>query len=411
MNKIVRTKPYIPEADKVEIMNRFQDILDTGMFIQGKYVAELEELVANYCGVKHAVATNSGATALEVMLRADGLSNSKVLVPTQTFVASVSAIVRSGNIPVISEINTDTQCIDLEIVKKYHTTHDISAVMLVHMAGVITPDIEEIEAYCAEHNISVYGDASHAMGSAIGNRMAGSFGTAEAFSLFATKIVTTGEGGIITTNDDYLAESARLLRNHGCTRHEPPEPIYTGLDYGVNCTEVSSNYRMPELCAAVGVSQMKRVDEFIDKRNILAKRYYNNLKKYDLILPNPNVEHQRMSWWQYIVVLPEDKTHRSSDETMKDAYRLLEGEYVPTPREEICLILRENGVPTANAYFPPCHYQEAFEEYIHDADWPVHYFKTEDLLFSHIALPMYVEMTLDQVDEVCYQLLKAVYEK
>ena len=116
--KLYRAKPFFPEEDKEWIKDQWNKILDTGMFIQGKHVTELENQFASYVGTRHAVATNSGATALEVALRATGIENKKFLVPTQTFVASVSAIIRSNNIPVITDINPQTQCLDLDIIKR-----------------------------------------------------------------------------------------------------------------------------------------------------------------------------------------------------------------------------------------------------------------------------------------------------
>ena len=116
--KLYRAKPCIPQEDKPYIQDAWSNILDTGMFIQGKYVTEFENLFAEYCGTKYAIATNSGATSLEVMLRASNIEGKKFLVPTQTFVASVSAIVRSNNIPVITDIDPTTQCLNLDIIKE-----------------------------------------------------------------------------------------------------------------------------------------------------------------------------------------------------------------------------------------------------------------------------------------------------
>ena len=139
-----RTKPYIPEEDKDSIMSNWKDVLDTGMFIQGKYVEELESEFATMCNTKYAIATNSGATALEIALRATGIENKKFLVPTQTFVASVSAIIRSNNIPKITDVDLDSQCLNLEIIKE-NIDETVAGVMVVHMAGMITPDYFEIK--------------------------------------------------------------------------------------------------------------------------------------------------------------------------------------------------------------------------------------------------------------------------
>ena len=370
--KLYRAKPFFPEEDKPYITQAWKEILDTGMFIQGKYVSEFENLFAEYCGTKYAIATNSGATALEVALRATGIEGKKFLVPTQTFVASVSAIVRSNNIPVITDINKDTQCLDLETIRA-NVDKDTAGIMWVHMSGMIAPDYHEIKAYCDENNLILLEDASHAVGASIDNIKAGNLGLAGCFSLFATKIITSGEGGMITTNDEVFAEQCRVLRNHGSVRNPSEVP---GLDFGVSCTIASSNYRMPEMAAAVGITQIKRADEFVAKRNALAARYAEKLDSSKVNVPiiPDNIT---MTWWQYIV-------------SLKEGCSL-------SDRIEVCRKLSEEyNVPTANAYWPACHEQPAFEEYVKGYEYPV----ADDLLLRHFALPMYYEMTLEQVDYV-----------
>lgn len=372
MNKLLRSKPYIPESDVPEIMLQLEEVIRSGMFIQGKYVSRLEKMFAEYCGTKYAVATNSGATALEVALRATGVEGKKIIVPTQTFVASVSAIVRSNNIPVIVDVEEDTQSLSARIIKE-NLTGDVFAVMWIHMAGFITPDYYNIKKLCDEQGILLIEDASHAVGASIDGIKAGNLGFAGCFSLFATKIITSGEGGIITTNNHEFAEECKVIRNHGCVRNPAP---YEGIDFGVNCTYASSNYRMPELSAVVGVSQVPRIDEFVLKRNSLATAY-------DLYITNPKVTKPKipsntvMTWWQYIISLP-----------------------VGTKLEErtaLCTeLLKTHGIATANAYWPACHEQPAFLKYIDGQKYDV----TDSLLKRHLALPLYVEMDLEQVKYV-----------
>lgn len=369
--KLYRAKPYIPQEDKETILSEWKNILDTGMFIQGKNVEKLETIVAEYCGVKHAIATSSGGTALEVALMATKIKNKKFIVCTQTFVASISAIIRSGNIPVIVDMNEESQGLSADIISK-HIDTDTAGVMLVHMAGHITSDYKEIQKLCKQNNLLLIEDAAHAMGASIEGNKAGAISDVGCFSFFPTKIVTTGEGGIITTNDDEIAAQARIVRNHGCVRAEAEIP---GLDYGVICTYVSNNFRMQELSAVLGVSQMKRVDEFIDKRNILADRYFSNLKDIkSIICPNEYLtELQTHSWWQYMITVNKGIN-----------------------RTKLAESLLKEGIPTANAYWPACHDQPALKEYSIN-NYPV----ADDILNRHLALPMYAEMTLEQVDFVC----------
>lgn len=372
MKQLYRAKPFFPQEDHGYILDSWREILNTGMFIQGKYVSEFEKEFALYCGTKHAIATNSGATALEVALRASGIEGKKILVPTQTFVASVSAIIRSNNIPVITDVNPKTQCLDLKNIKE-NLDKDIIGVMLVHMAGLITPDYFELKEFCDANNLIVFEDASHAVGASIDGIKAGNLGLAGCFSLFATKIITSGEGGIITTNDDNFAEQCRILRNHGSVRNDCPIP---GLDYGVTCTYASSNYRMPEMAAVVGLTQVKRIDEFVTKRNQIADRYAEklNTSKIQIIPVNNNTV---MTWWQYIVTLPEGTTLKQ--------------------RTQFCKDLQDKfNIPTANAYWPACHEQPAFSQYVESSQYPV----ADDILNRHLSLPMYFEMDLEQVDYI-----------
>jgi len=370
--KLYRAKPFLPKEDRLWIEQAWREILDTGMFIQGKYVTQFEELFAEYCGTKYAIATNSGATALEVMLRATNVEGRKFLCPTQTFVASVSAIERSNNIPVITDIDPVTQCLSLDIIKD-NVDEYTAGVMWVHMGGRISPDYFEIKKYCEENHLILLEDASHAVGAKIDYVKAGNLGLAGAFSLFATKIITSGEGGMITTNDKGFAERCKVLRNHGCVRNPSPVP---GLDFGVTCSVASSNYRMPEMAAAIGVTQIKRANEFVDKRNILADRYKELLNGDKLEVPNIP-DNTTMTWWQYIVALPKGTTLEQRTKFCED-------------------LLSKYNIPTANAYWPACHEQPAFKEFVGDSTYPV----ADELLLRHLALPMYVEMDLQQVEYV-----------
>ena len=138
--KYYRAKPYIPDSDKEWILGKYKEILDTGGLIQGKYVSQFEDSVATYVGTKHAIAVSSCGVGLEIALRATGITGKKFIVPTQTFVASVSCILRSGNIPIVADVDDKTQCLSLDSIKK-NMGKDVAGIVLVHMAGLITPEI------------------------------------------------------------------------------------------------------------------------------------------------------------------------------------------------------------------------------------------------------------------------------
>lgn len=378
MNKLLRSKPYFPEEDVSKIVTDLEKVVRSGMFIQGKFVTELENKFSEMCGTKFAIATNSGATALEVAIRATGVTGKQIIVPTQTFVASVSAIIRSGNIPVIVDVDEDTHSLSKSIIEKACNTETF-AVMWIHMTGFITPDYYNIKKFCEDRGLYLFEDAAHAVGATIDGISAGNLGYAGCFSLFATKIITSGEGGMITTNHKSFADECRIIRNHGCVRNVEPAG-YEGLDFGVNCTWASSNYRMPELSAVVGLHQMPRVKEFVKKRNDIADVYnkrITNPRISKMVVPTNIVT----PWWQYIISI---KDVPSTD--------------LHLYRTQLCKrLLNEFNIPTANAYWPPCHKQPAFLKYIRSEDkYPV----TDSLLNRHLSLPMYVEMTIEQAEYV-----------
>lgn len=371
MEKIIRSKPCIPPSSRKLIKSRWNDILNSEQFIQGKYVEMFENSFKKYIGTRYAVATNSGASALEVAIRSMGLHGHGIIVGTNTFAASVSAIVRSGNRPIITDINEDDLCMGIEQIRKYDGIPGIGAVMMVHMAGVITKSYKEIVDLCKKNAWYLIEDASHAVGSEIDGIKAGNIGDVGCFSLYASKIITSGEGGMITTNHEELFNNAKILRNHGCVRNDDPND--PGIDYGVTCQIASCNYRMPELSAALGETQVKYIDGFVARRMEIANMYDRLIK--NPIISKPRPDHV-CSFWQYIIVL-------SPDATMS--------------RVEWCRYLRSKGIPTANAYYPACHSQPAFMAYTEGET----YYVANSVLERHIALPMHVELTNEQIEYIC----------
>ena len=388
MDTLYRAKPYLPKESKKEVLDRFDNILSTGGLIQGKYVAEFEELIKNRIWTKNAVATTSCGTGLETVLIASGIKGKKFLVPTQTFAASVNCILRSGNIPIITDVNPDTQCLDFKIIQReVERDKDVAGVVLVTMAGLIPPDILDIEAYCKNIGLFLLTDDAHSFGANYYDeytdniRFAGTFGDAGVFSFYPSKIITTGEGGMITTDNDELAEKCRVVRNHGTVRNDGK---YEGLDYGYTCDMPATNYRMTEFCAALGITQMKYLDEWLEKRNDIADEYERQLNELDWLSTPYRDRMVYQSWWQYICHID---THWD--------------------REEFCKkLLDEYDIPTANAYSPLCHQQKIYEKYLSDFGFE----NAEHMIKNIFSLPMYVELTKDQVEYVCNSIKSLYWE-
>jgi perosamine synthetase len=377
MNTIYRAKPHIPEDSKEWILEKYQEILDTGGLIQGKYVKQFEDEVCQRVGVKNAVATTSCGTGLETVLISSGINNKQFIVPTQTFAASVNCIIRTGNVPLIVDVDSKTQCLSLDIIKD-NMNENVEGVVLVHMSGLIPPDILEIEQFCFDNNLFLVIDEAHSYGSQMYNqyrdevRSAGSFGNAGVFSFYPSKIITTGEGGMITTNDEELAEKCRVVRNHGTDRNDGE---FQGLDYGYTCVEPSTNYRMSEFHAVLGISQNKCVDDFLFRRNHIADLYTKRIDEIDW-LETPYIDDMiYQSWWQYIVKITDERD-----------------------RTQILLkLLNDFNIPTANAYQPLCHQQKIYEKFLSKNNFD----NSEDFIIKIFSLPMYVELKDEQVHYVC----------
>ena len=371
-----RSKPYIPDSDKDWILEKYREILDTRGLIQGKYVSQFEEEVRKYVGTKHAIAVSSCGVGLEITLRATGITGRKFIVPTQTYPASVSCIIRSGNIPIVADVDERTQCLSLDIIKQ-NMSDDVCGVVHVHMTGLITPEMSDIKEYCEDNGLFLLTDDAHSFGSQLydinkDHKMsAGDIGNVGVFSFYPSKIITTAEGGMITTNDDELADKLRILRSHGVVGNDVE---VDGLDYGVRCEIPSSNYRMTEFNAVLGLSQIKHIDEWINRRNEISELYRKNLEDVEWLTLPPYYKSISQTWWQYIVKLDDN-----------------------IDRTNFIKKLMDKGIPTANAYWPACHQQKVFESYVSESGCPT----SDKFLESHFSLPMYVELTDTQVNEIC----------
>ena len=361
--KYFRAKPYIPDSDKEWILEKYKEILDTRGLIQGKYVSQFEEEVRKYVGTKHAIAVSSCGVGLEITLRATGITGRKFIVPTQTYPASVSCIIRSGNIPLVADLDERTQCLSLDIIKQ-NMSDDVCGVGHVHMTGLITPEMSDIKEYCEDNGLFLLTDDAHSFGAQLydinkDHKMsAGDIGNVGVFSFYPSKIITTAEGGMITTNDDELADKLRILRSHGVVGNDVE---VDGLDYGVRCEIPSSNYRMTEFNAVLGLSQIKHIDEWINRRNEISELYRKNLEDVEWLELPLYDELIRQTWWQYIVKL--------------------NGEI---DRTEFLKKLLDKGVQTGNAYWPACNQQEVFKPYVSEFGCPI----ADEFLERHFSLPM-----------------------
>ena len=307
MNIPILRIPFTQE-DKAFIEAGVGKILESGFLTMGKYTQEFEGLFAEFTGTKYAVAVSNGTAALEIILRALEIDGQDVIVPTNTFLATAFAVIHAGNRVVFADSDPATLCLDIEDVKR-RITDTTRAVILVHIGGVITPQIYELQHLCEEKGLYLIEDCAHAHGCSIDGNKAGTLGVAGGFSFFATKVFTTGEGGMITTNDETLYRKAMMIRNHGKN---------PGLSNRMS--EIGHNQRISELTALVGVQQMKKALILIEDRRRAARFYDERLKEISGISALKLPENVFSTYYKYIAYLNEQYDRSQVKRVLKEKY-------------------------------------------------------------------------------------------
>jgi len=271
----------------------------------GKFVTAFEKSFAEFCEVRNAVATNNGTTALHLALVALGIKEGdEVIVPTLTYIASANAVKYCGATPVFVDNDPRTFNIDPKVVERA-ITPKTRAIMPVHLYGQMA-DMDPLIDIAQRHNLLVVEDAAEAIGARYKGRRAGSKGVCATFSFFGNKILTTGEGGIITTDDDRLADRLRILRGQGMD----PQRRYW-------FPEIGYNYRMTNIAAAIGLGQLENIERHLQTRRDLARLYDERLAPLDNLLFRPSVEPwAEHVFWMYTIILS-DNVRPSRDDVMK----------------------------------------------------------------------------------------------
>ncbi|MEV8057727.1 DegT/DnrJ/EryC1/StrS family aminotransferase [Streptomyces antimycoticus] len=266
-------------------------VLRSGQMTQGPMVEQLEQVVAEITGSEHAVAVNSGTAALSLSIQAlDLRPGDEVITSPFTFVATLNAILASGATAVFSDIRPDDFNIDPALLED-RVTERTKVLLPVSLYGQMA-DMVAIDKLATEHGLSIVEDSAQAIGATLHGRPAGSFGVG-CFSLYATKNVTAGEGGVITTDSSEIAERVRLLRNQGMRSR-----------YDYSC--IGGNYRLSDIHAAVGISQIGRLQEFCERRRYNAEKLSNGLQGIaGLVLP-PVMDGCSHVWHQYTVRVTDD---------------------------------------------------------------------------------------------------------
>lgn len=349
------------------VRNGIAEVLQSGYLTMGEKVAQFEKEFAKFTGTRYAVATNSGTSSLEIVLRAIGVQGSTVIVPSNTFIASATAVIHAGGKVIFADCQRENLQLDPEDLKR-KIRGDTKGVMLVHIGGMISPYFNEIKKICDQNGLFLFEDAAHAHGALIDGRKAGTLGVAGSFSFYPTKVITTAEGGMITTNDESIYRNSVILRDHG--KADSSQNIHVEFGY---------NWRFSELHAVLGLQQMAKVDAILVERRKIAKMYDQRLEGVKgtrkLRIP-PNIN---PSYYKYVVFLDDD-----------------------FDREKIKKELKERcGVSlTGEVYSHPCHSQPVFKKY----PWamanepPDTFPQTEYIAERHICLPLYPGLAEEEVD-------------
>jgi len=367
--EIPNARPFFNDEDIDDILNDIRKSLKSGILTLGPNIEKFENQYAKYIGTKHAVTLNSGTSALEVALRYFDVKNKEVIVPTNTFVACANAIIFAGGKPILCDIKAETLCIDPDDLRK-KITPKTKGVIVVHLAGLIPPQMKELQDICSENNLFLIEDAAHAPGAMLDNKKAGSLSDVGCFSFFPTKPMTTGEGGMITTNDSNLADFAKILRHHG-----KEGDVHIRIGY---------NWRMSEIHAILGIYQLKRLDEYIMIRNQIAKKYaegLGNIEGINLISVPSNIVH---SYWKYPIILTSGIEALALQKTLKKKYNIAIG----------------------TLYYPPIHLQPFYRQRFSYKEGMLP--SSEEILKKETCLPMFVGLSEKEIDYVIDSLKKEV---
>jgi len=382
------SSPDLTDAERRAVL----EVLNTPVLSMGEQTLAFEDAVRNFCGASQAIAVNSGTSGLHLCVRAAGIGAGDLVLTTPfSFIASSSVLLYENAVPVFMDVELNTGNIDPSrlaqaaedlakggkaaeawLPRKGATARKPKAILAVDVFGQ-PADYNAITAIAKKNDLVLIEDSCEALGAEYKGKLAGRFGQMGVFAFYPNKQITTGEGGVIVTEDALAADLMRALRNQGRA------PGDTWLQH----TQLGYNYRLPELSAALGRVQMQRLNELLAKREQVAAWYGERLKNIEHV----EVQHlaagtTRMSWFVYVIRL---------------ALRV--------SREKVAMLLAEAGIPT-RPYFAPIHLQPFMMERFgyRPGDFPI----AEDLGRRGLALPFSSVMTEEQVDIVCKELKRAM---
>ncbi len=356
------------ENDDIEAVSK---VIKRGTYwATGPEIGEFEEKLAEFIGTKYALTFNSGTSALHTLLLTYDIKDKEVIVPSFTFIATANAVVLAGGKPVFAESESETFGLDAEDVKK-RINDKTKAIIPLHYGGFPSRDIEKLRKIADENNILLIEDAAESLGSGINGKKVGSFGHSAMFSFCQGKVLSTGEGGLIVTDSQEIFEKVKLIRSHG--RVEEAQDYFSSTgdnDY----IQAGYNFRMPTMCAALGLSQLKKIQKIIDLRRKQAHYLSRELSKIKGIIVPKELDNHYQVYQMYTIQLPNEEIRNSLQNH-----------------------LTKNGI-MSRVYFNPVHLKTI---YMKNYGWKEGDLKkTEQLSKKVLNIPLYPTMNKKEMDYI-----------
>jgi len=352
-----------PEIGETELKNVIEAVKSGWVSSKGPFIEKFEENFSKYVGLKHGVATSNGTTALHLALAALEIKQGdEVIVPTFTFASVANVVIYTGAKPVFADSHPKYWCIDPTKLKE-KITKKTRAIILVHLYGHPC-DIDPIMKITKDHNLHVIEDCAEAHGAEYKGRKVGTFGDIACFSFYGNKVITTGEGGMCLTGNEELAEKIRVFRDHGMDTKKKYWHQVIGF-----------NYRMTNLQAALGVAQLEKIDNFIERKRENAKTYNSFLKNVQGVTLPPEMPWAKNVYWLYSILIEAKKYGMNRDELIKK--------------------LAEKGIETRQ-FFYPMHIMPPYKKYATSNHFPI----AEKLAKNGINLPSSVKLNEEEIEEI-----------
>lgn len=373
MHKISLAKPDITAKEKKAVL----EVLNTSSLSLGKKYIEFQNALAKFAGVKYAVVCNSGTSALHMIVRALRIKEGDEVITTPfSFVASANCILYEKAKPVFVDVDKNTFNIDVSKIEE-KITQRTKAIIAVDVFSH-PAEWDALQKIAKKHNLFLIEDSAEALGSVYRGKQCGSFGDAGVFAFYPNKQITTGEGGAVLTNDKHIAELCQSMTNQGRKVEDEKWLEHVRLGY---------NYRLDEMSAALGIVQLKRINEIIKKRKKVAGLYSKKLAHIEGVRVPYSAPGSDMSWFVYVVVLSEELAEEKRNMVIKE--------------------MAKRGIQCSN-YFQPIHLQPFYKNEFDykEGDFPV----TENIGKRTLALPFFNDLTEKEIDFIVKNLQEVLHE-